>query len=417
VREKPNLNKEALTDIFLEIEDHTVYCINLLLHNTTFVEDNICYFLAEIATGLIKYRKIYRGKLVRDRVSVGCGADIGLENFRIFSTGFDLFKLSRVEREIAAPLVKRILSSLNLSPFVYENILRAFLEETETYCDLCNEAAEAASDTQRGMLEEISEIEENVGCVGKPHLYGIVKEVRRSLLRVSRLQSKVINSYQRMVLKPAREKAKNGSDAMDLFQAGTLGLSRATSMFDIDSDASFQTFAQWWIKHHVAAESKTRSQLIKLPWNVWNANSKIRAVEREFEADPDKRYVYTDADIAKALGKSETSVKKTRKRMQSVKLASFEDVRRDSDGIDSETTVETVFVNNREEDEEQLQRLRTWIRDVLQYLEPAERRLICLRFGLIDDIGENQLSSIEVVREVLRQTACRAATYLYATSD
>lgn len=430
VLKQPTLAKKELVRLFLEIERHIFEGINLLLHHTSFVEDNLCYALSEIATGLIKSRKIYRGKRIKKRVYVGCGMDMGVENFRILSVGFDLFKLSKVDRTIAAPLTKRIIRALDLNTYVYENILRAFVKETNEYCETAHTAAEMAADAQRENLDRVAvqdrtqhlrdameSTETNVGCTDTHRLYGVVYLLRELVKTISVLQTKIISSYQRMILSPAKNRAMSDSEALDLFQAGNLGLSRAASLFDVDSKAGFQTIAGWWIKQQIFKSSKFDNPLIRLSPSVWEAHMKIRAAERAFEADPTTRYIYTDADIANALGKTVRSIQKVREKVQSVRLVSLDDLVRKEDGSDSEIAVESVLVDGRIEDQEALKETQEWVASVLYHLDPEEQRMVCLRFGLVDSIKNNQLSSVQVVREVLKQAACKAATYLYVTAN
>jgi hypothetical protein len=59
------LSRRELRDTFLQIETLIYGAIEYLLHTTTFVEDSLCYLMAEIASGVIKSRKIYPGKRVK----------------------------------------------------------------------------------------------------------------------------------------------------------------------------------------------------------------------------------------------------------------------------------------------------------------------------------------------------------------
>lgn len=414
-----NLEGSKLLGIFSAIESSIFYGIDLLVHHTTFVEDNLCYLLSEIATGVIKSRKIYKGKRTKKRKSVGRGADMGVENHRIFSTGFDLFKLSRVDRQTAAPLTKRILRSMRLSTHVYENILRAFVNKTANYTDLCEKLLHLRIEggDEEATKKAIKLIEKGVGCQDPNNMYGVVEIVRRILEHICKLQEKVIRAYQKMILKPARRKARSENEALENFQAGSMGLAHAVSAFDLDSNASFPTFAGHWINQRIFGVSKIKGPLIKLPWSTWESQQNIRRVEQEFEEDPDMRYVYTDSDIAAKLGKTEQSVRKVRKKMQTIKLVPLEDLVRKHDGTDSNIVKGEMLVDQAIETAEEVENRRQLLRSVLKDLTPVEKKIICLRFGLIDELENDHLDSLEVAKELLRQSACKAAAYVYVTTE
>ena len=416
-----NLEGAKLLKVFADIEKAIFYGIDLLVQHTTFVEDNLCYLLSEIATGVIKSRKVYKGKRTKKRVSIGLGADMGVENHRIFSAGFDLFKLSKIDRHTAAPLTKRILRSLRLSTQVYENILRAFVKKTADYTDLCEKLLcchlDISDADEKALKKSVIFIEKGIGCQDSNNIYGVVEIVRGILDHICKLQEKVIRAYQKMILKPARRKARSENEALENFQAGSMGLAHAVSAFDLDSNASFPTFASHWINQRIFGVSKIKGPLIKLPWSTWESQQNIRRVEQEFEEDPDMRYTYTDSDIATRLGKTEQSIHKVRKKMQTIKLVPLEDLVRKQDGTDSNLVKGETLVDQTIETVEEIENSRQLLRTVLKDLTPEEKKVICLRFGLIDELENETLNPLEVAKELLRQSACKAAAYVYVTEN
>ena len=114
----PMLASQDLEDRFRRVDSLLREGTRVLLEATHFVEDNLCYRLAEIAIGSIK-AKIYRGRYVKSRRTMGQGVMVGSENSKILGTGFDLFKLSRTSRDLAVPLVLRVLRTLRLQNINY----------------------------------------------------------------------------------------------------------------------------------------------------------------------------------------------------------------------------------------------------------------------------------------------------------
>jgi RNA polymerase sigma factor (sigma-70 family) len=430
---QPNLKGQALVDTFLRIEDQISYAINVIVETTTYVEDNLGYLLAEIALGMIKYRKVYRGNQDKERVKIGLDQDVNRSNLRILSRGFDLYKLSKASRDEAVPLVKRVLSTLDLNYSVYENIVRAFCKETRDYCSLCNRQLEArlALETWPDLTEqesqllnnrvsdlqdEIDLIEQSVGAVRTRCLYGAVRIVDACMNSISDLQSSVQRSYQKMIPKPARNKSINETEGLDLFQSGSIGLRRAISLFDVHGKSGFPSFAQYWIKQKIMSSAKLKSPIIRVPWSTWEAYQKIRRQELKFEASPTMRHVYTDEDVARAIGKSLKSVQKAKERVANIKMVSLDNRVRNEDGYESDLTVGSSIIDQNLEDSQELEDRREEIRELLSFLTDKERTMVCLRFGFTEEVDNSNIDPTEVAREVLRQAACKAKTYQHFTT-
>lgn len=432
---KPRLNAQELLEVFLAVEDLIFYAVDLLLQTTTFVEDSLCYVLSEIATGVIKARKIYRGKRSKRRVSVGGALDLGAENYRALSHGFDLFKLSRLDRITALPLTRRVLRQMHLSTNIYEQILRSFVKETSAYVEKTHILVDVETQLRRILKsdpdclvlearkkickEELRATEAAVGCMKPARLYGMVKETTRVLHSITQQQERVLSSYQRMVLQQSRGKSFSENEALDLFQAGSLGLSKAVSLWDLDGESSFPVFASFWIRQRILGSAKISGPLVKLPWSIWEAYTAIRAAERELESESSTRHSYTDADIAERIGRSVASIGKIRETVAGVKYISLESPQRlDDSGDVVSSTVGATLVDSSVEEVRAEQEAKEAVNSLLLHLTPKERRLVCLRYGLVDalhyDGGSDRLG---VVKELLRQAACRAWLYQYLTNS
>ncbi len=427
------LPKADLVLTFLRIEQLIFTGINHLLYTTTFTEDNLCYLLSEIAFGIIKSRKVYKGRRIRRRVALNEEVEMGSENKRIFGIGFDLFKLSRMQRVKAVPLTKRIIRSLRISTSHYENILLTFVKEGDRYCRVSDELARATlhlveqrranakRSTKKGAAEEhrlatvvsqlidqIDMIELNVGCVEPNYLYGTVRAVQSIMREVRRLQERVLRAYSRLVLAPVRNRAQSEMEAFDLFQSGSLGLARAISLYDVRSGTSFPTFATWWIRQKIFGSIKHSGPLIKLPGSVCEKYQQILAAERHFESDPDLCDSYTVEDIAARCNSSVKSIELVKKKVQGTRVVPLESmVYSGDDGAEGESAADKALLDTSYEAEEAELATQEFVESVLEHIDNDLRNLVCLRFGVIDSVKTDLLPR-EALREVLRQTACKA---------
>lgn len=256
------------------------------------------------------------------------------------------------------------------------------------------------------LLDELSLVELNTGCVEPNLLYGTSFIVDHIVHRIRILQERILKAYSRLILKPVRDKAQSEMEAFDLFQSGSLGLARAISLYDVRSGTGFPTFANWWIRQRVFGSTKNSSPLIKLPGSVWETYQKIKATERQLEADPSRNGYYDTEDIAVYMGISVKSVEQVIRKIQSTKIVPLDSLSSEDGTVD--TTSEKVLVDESIDDELELQVHRDLVEKILDHVHIEYRNLVCLRYGVIDNVSNTSLCKKQALREIFRQAACKA---------
>lgn len=420
----PMMSAEELTARFKEIDRLLRLATRTLLASTHFVEDNLCYRLAEIASGSIK-TKIYRGRLETARHHVGHGVSVGAENNKILSLGFDLFKLSRTARDVAAPLSLRVMRSLRLQNITYEQIVRSFVDLTKDYCSTCEVLAveqqqlKEAENTGADLVERVERIsnlidfkrqaENRVGSVEPNMLYGTVALVRRYAACIDKIQEQIVRSYLRSVPRIVREYAQSDLDALDAFQAGCFGLLHAIRAYDYRSRAGFIGFARHWIRQRIrGAMKESTGPLIRLPPSVYEDFYAVRRIRLKLKEqngmDP------TRAEIAEEMGCSVDKVDQVLERISVSQVSSLEDEQQvDNEYMEREATIADV----RGEENEQWMAQRAHVTNLVEPLDSEDRRLICLFHGCVDLIENEQLDPFQRVEEILRQFACKTLMQTY----
>jgi len=426
VQQYPLLEQSDLEDRFRQIDYLLRLGVRAVLQTTHFIEDNLCYRLAEIAAGRLK-SKIYRGRFVRSRRQAGQGVVVGAQNQKILGIGFDLFKLSRTQREVAVPLVARVLRSLRLQNLTYEQILRAFLTTTKQYCALCEELTarqqelvKAERDGATDLIERMQHIsqliddkqklESRVGCADVNSLYGTVALLQHYVTAIDRIQNEVVRAYLRAIPRIVREYAISDLDALDLFQAGSFGLMHAVKIYDYRAQAGFIRVARQWIRERIGkAHEASSGPIIQISSVVYKNARKVKNARKQLEQKNPERDATTE-EIAELLGWTPERVRQIESDIDLAQIISLDD----EQTVEMECTARVDTIpDEREQEAELLDQHRQHVGDLVQYLAPEDRRLICLHYGCIDMIQNDAIDPEQRLEEMFRQLACKTLLHEY----
>lgn len=223
-------------------------------------------------------------------------------------------------------------------------------------------------------------------------------------------RDELIRSTRSLVLYLARKYRGMGIALDDLLQAGYVGVLQGAERFDSTRGYKFSTYVQYWIRKSISRMVARYARGILIPWSLNRAINQIQKTRKAMKSTHKK--CPDDYEIAKMTGLSLDKIKSASKCLRIV--ASIDQKVGDCLGVEYMELMPDVTIESPEE-AVMKQHMRKDIRDLLKGLNPRERQILTLRFGLNDnqprslqDIG----TLFKVSKERIRKIEKKALTKL-----
>lgn len=323
--------------------------------------------------------------------------------------------------------IDSLFSELNLNPEqtgYIENYLRNkgilvitpdFLDEAPDENDLLSLDNELDILPEKENLEEIADavsddpVKQYLREIGSYPLLSAEEEIETATLIEQgdkQARQRLTESNLRLVVSIAKRYAGRGLTFLDLIQEGNLGLIKAVEKFDYRKGYKFSTYATWWIRQAITRAIADQSRTIRIPVHMSEVINKTYRTSRQLTQQLGREP--SETELADALN---LPVERVREILKiSADPISLDTPIGEEDDSHLGDFIKDEMTRGPEEETAYIL-LKEQIAFLLDTLTEREKKVIQMRFGLIDgrthtleEVGRE----FNVTRERIRQIETKA---------